>query len=76
MEWACEIGAGSRQRPVAEEGARVEERTSANSMKVLLQRTAGPYIRVISDRGGPSHTTVHVRFAPKATLGHQDAIRR
>jgi hypothetical protein len=32
----------------------MQDRPSANSMKVLLQRTAGPYIRVISDRGGLS----------------------
>jgi hypothetical protein len=33
--------------------------------EILLQRTAGPYSWVICDRGGRSHTTAHVRFAPK-----------
>jgi hypothetical protein len=33
---------GSNQRP----DTLMQDRTSANSMKVLLQRTAGPYIRV------------------------------
>src|SRR5262249_35312858 len=37
---------GSNQRP----DTLMQDRTSANSMKVLLQRTAGPYIRVISVR--------------------------
>src|SRR6516162_6253568 len=53
---------GSNQRP----DTLMQDRTSANSMKVLLQRTAGPYIWVICDRGGRSHMIVHVRFAPKA----------
>src|SRR5215831_3008124 len=35
---------GSNQRP----DTLMQDRTSANSMKVLLQRTAGPYIWVIS----------------------------
>jgi len=28
------------------------------------------------DQGGPSHTTVHVRFAQKADIDDQDVIRR
>src|SRR5262245_38930882 len=36
---------GSNQRP----DTLMQDRTSANSMKVLLQRTAGPYIWVIHD---------------------------
>ena len=35
---------------------------------------AGPFPRSVSC--GPSHTTVHVRFAPKATVGDQTMIRR
>src|SRR5215470_4948812 len=37
---------GSNQRP----DTLMQDRTSANSMKVLLQRTAGPYIWVKSGR--------------------------
>jgi hypothetical protein len=44
----------------------MQDRTSANSMKVLLQRTAGPYIRVIRDRSIRRARLRHVRFAPKA----------
>jgi hypothetical protein len=43
----------------------MQDRTSANSMKVLLQRTAGPYIWVMSDRRGRSRTIMYVRFAPR-----------
>src|SRR5258708_38959394 len=32
--------------------------------------------RVIHDRGGRSHPSVHVRFTPKATITDQHAIRR
>src|SRR5262245_64581893 len=52
---------GSNQRP----DTLMQDRTSANSMKVLLQRTAGPYIwvnRVISAipgvSGSPQERTV------------------
>jgi hypothetical protein len=31
---------------------------------------------VISYRGRPSHTVMHVRFAPKATVADQNVIRR
>jgi hypothetical protein len=34
----------------------------------LLQRTAGPYIRVIFAPSNPYGLPVHVRFAPKADL--------
>jgi hypothetical protein len=44
--------------------------------EILLQRTAGPYSWVICDRGGRSHTTAHVRFAPKATVRYRNAVRR
>jgi len=44
----------------------MQDRTSANSMKVLLQRTAGPYIWVNHDRCGRSHATMYVRCCPKA----------
>jgi hypothetical protein len=44
----------------------MQDRTSANSMKVLLQRTAGPYIQVIHDRGSQGQRPKHVRLAPKA----------
>jgi hypothetical protein len=44
----------------------MQDRTSANSMKVLLQRTAGPYMWVIRDRSLQSQRSIHVRFAPKA----------
>jgi hypothetical protein len=44
----------------------MQDRPSANSMKVLLQRTAGPYMWVISNRRDRSCTTVHVRFAPES----------
>jgi hypothetical protein len=30
----------------------------------------------IRDRDGPGHLTIHVRFDPKATVKHQNAIRR
>jgi hypothetical protein len=33
--------------------------------EVLLQRTAGPYIRVIRDRPIRHRPSRHVRFAPK-----------
>jgi|SRR6516165_3898061 hypothetical protein len=32
--------------------------------------------RVMSNRGGGSHTPMHVRFAPKATVANQNVIRR
>jgi predicted NUDIX family NTP pyrophosphohydrolase len=44
----------------------MQDRTSAVSIKVLLQRTAGPYIWVNRDRDGWSPATAHVRFTPKA----------
>jgi hypothetical protein len=44
--------------------------------EILLQRTAGPYTWVICGRGGQSHTTAHVRFAPKATVRYRNAVRR
>jgi hypothetical protein len=46
----------------------MQDRTSANSMKVLLQRTAGPYIRVILVRPRWSQRSRHVRFAPIASV--------
>jgi hypothetical protein len=46
---------GSNQRP----DTLMQDRTSANSMKVLLQRTAGPYINWFDP-------APRVRFAPKA----------
>jgi hypothetical protein len=45
----------------------MQDRTSANSMKVLLQRTAGPYIRVKRVTLVRSRRLRNVRFAPKAT---------
>ena len=53
----------------------MQDRTSANSMKVLLQRAAGPYIGVNLDRGGRSHNMVHVRFAPQSGHGLQVSLR-
>jgi hypothetical protein len=47
----------------------MQDRTSANSMKVLLQRTAGPYIWVNRDRTVGGEAASYVRFAPKATVG-------
>ena len=44
--------------------------------EVLLQRTAGPYIWVSRDQGGRSHMSMHVRFAPKATVCHRNAVGR
>ena len=44
--------------------------------EIFLQRTAGPYIRVIFDPRGRSDTFLFVRFAPKATFTNQDVIRR
>ena len=44
----------------------MQDRTSANSIKVLLQRTAGPYIWVKSALERQREPTGHVRFAPKA----------
>src|SRR5256885_4505822 len=38
-----------------------------------LQRAAGPYSWVIHDRGERT-TTVHVCFAPKATIRYQNSI--
>jgi hypothetical protein len=35
--------------------------------------TAGPYIRIKSGRGNRRKAAAHVRFAPKATVCHQDA---
>jgi hypothetical protein len=44
----------------------MQDRTSANSMKVLLQRTAGPYIWVKLDRVGESENLIFVRYAPNS----------
>jgi hypothetical protein len=44
----------------------MQDRTSANSMKVLLQRTAGPYIRVKSVENDRRDVAALVRTAPKA----------
>ena len=49
---------------------------AANSMKVLLQRTAGPYMWVIFDPRGRSDTSLFVRFAPKAPSGIKPRSRR
>ena len=46
----------------------MQDRTSANSMKVLLQRTAGPYIRVIHYMCDPSRGPVYVRFTPNSDV--------
>src|SRR5262245_48275503 len=51
---------GSNRRP----DTLMQDRTSANSMKVLLQRTAGPYIWVNCVGGDPSGRLAYVRFAP------------
>src|SRR5262245_33692207 len=56
---------GSNQRP----DTLMQDRTSANSMKVLLQRTAGPYIWVNSVGDRRRHTAAHVRFAPESEHG-------
>ena len=45
----------------------MQDRTSANSMKVLLQRTAGPYIWVIFDRSSRLRRLRNVCFAPIAS---------
>jgi len=50
---------GSKQRP----DTLMQDRTSVNSMKVLLQRTAGPYIWVNLDTFGRGDATIHVRYA-------------
>src|SRR5262245_9645631 len=50
---------GSNQRP----DTLMQDRTSANSMKVLLQRTAGPYMWVRSVASGRSRRSWHVRYA-------------
>jgi len=55
---------GSNQRP----DTLMQDRTSANSMKVLLQRTAGPYIGVTR---GLRRLLDHVRFTPEN--GHKRA---
>jgi hypothetical protein len=44
----------------------MQDRTSANSMKVLLQRAAGPYIRVNSVGSNQAAASSDVCFAPKA----------
>jgi hypothetical protein len=44
----------------------MQDRTSANSMKVLLQRTAGPYIWVKSGGNDRENAPAHVRFAPES----------
>src|SRR5262249_31282881 len=54
----------------------MQDRTSANSMKVLLQRTAGPSIWVMSAGRDPAVAAAHVRFAPKTTVANQNVIRR
>jgi hypothetical protein len=47
----------------------MQDRTSANSMKVLLQRTAGPYIRVNLDIFGRGDAPIHVRYASNSDQG-------
>jgi hypothetical protein len=54
----------SNQRP----DTLMQDHTSANSMKVLLQHTAGPYIWVKSGGDDRIQTTGHVRFALKADM--------
>ena len=44
----------------------MQDRTSANSMKVLLQRAAGPYIWVNSVGSNQAAASSDVCFAPKA----------
>jgi hypothetical protein len=44
----------------------MQDRPSANSMKVLLQRTAGPYIRVRCVTSARSRRARNVRYVPKA----------
>src|SRR5262245_23007817 len=43
----------------------MQDRT-LQAYRFLLQRTAGPYIWVRSDRDHPEDAVTHVRFAPKA----------
>src|SRR6516164_3046762 len=50
---------GSNQRP----DTLMQDRTSANSMKVLLQRTAGPYIGSGADI---TRLLSNVRFTPQS----------
>jgi hypothetical protein len=40
------------------------------------QQTTRMWVWVLSDRGGPGHTPMHVRFGPKATVGNPNTIRR
>ena len=49
----------------------MQDRTSANSMKVLLQRTAGPYIGSKAEKLDPS---IRCPLCAKST--HRDESRR
>jgi hypothetical protein len=40
------------------------------------QQTTRMWVWVLSDRGGPGHTPMYVRFGPKATVGNPNTIRR
>jgi len=53
---------GSNQRP----DTLMQDRKSAVSIKVLLQRTAGPYIRVKSSTSVPAGSPVYVRCTPES----------
>src|SRR5215475_329028 len=64
----------SNQRP----DTLMQDRTSANSMKVFLQRTAGPYMWVIFVRPARSRRSRHIRFTCKSiqTLAPDVRYRR
>jgi hypothetical protein len=52
----------------------MQDRTSANSMKVLLQRTAGPYIRVIRVGSDQGQLQTEVRSTPKPDVAAPSAV--
>jgi hypothetical protein len=64
--WWGEVGRPIHSLYAGRPASKMQDRTSANSMKVLLQRTAGPYIGVKSGGAGRGEPVDHVRTAPKA----------
>jgi hypothetical protein len=58
-----------------EDGRRVIDcRTGPDGRSRSVEEITRRYVQL--NPGEPSHTPMHVRFAPKATVGDQSAIRR
>ena len=83
--WLCEnTGARATRRNISEQLHLRESNHTAHARFDALLKNCVFYIswmyeflhRVIHDPRSPGHTTVRVRFTPKATIADQNLVRR